>query len=63
MTTLNRRFVLLQLASTRKQAVVFVLCVALSMVTLVALSGFSDSVNRALLQDARKLHAGDIIVS
>ena len=60
---LNKRFVRRQLASSRKQAVVFVLCVALSMVTLVALGGFSASVNRALLQDARQLQAADIIVS
>jgi putative ABC transport system permease protein len=32
------------------------------MVTLVALGGFSDSVNRTLRQDARKLQAGDVIV-
>ncbi|MDH3674889.1 MAG: ABC transporter permease, partial [Anaerolineae bacterium] len=60
---LSKRFVWRQLASSRKQAVVFVLCVALSMVTLVALGGFSASVNRALLQDARQLQAADIIVS
>ncbi len=58
----HKQFVLRQLAGSRKQAVVFVLCVALSMVTLVALNGFSDSVNRALLNDARQLHAADIII-
>ncbi len=40
----------------------FVLCVALSLITLTALNGFSKSVNRSLLIDARKLHAADIII-
>jgi len=60
---LHKRFILRQLAGSRKQAIVFALCVALSIVTLVALGGFSDSVNRALAQDARKLQAGDIVIS
>ena len=34
----------------------------LSLVTLTALSGFSKSINRSLLEDAKKLHAGDIII-
>ncbi|MEM7346036.1 MAG: FtsX-like permease family protein [Chloroflexota bacterium] len=59
---LNRRFILRQLASAKKQSIVFVLCVALSMVTLVSLGGFSDSVNQVLTQDSRELHAGDIII-
>jgi putative ABC transport system permease protein len=59
---INKRFIYRQVASARKQAAVFVLCVALSMVTLVAISGFSDSVNRTLNQDARKLQAGDVIL-
>lgn len=56
--TLIRR----QLTSTGKQSIVLILCVALSMVTLVALRGFGDSVNRALLRDARSLQAADLIV-
>ena len=59
---LNKRFIRRQLASSRKQAVVFVLCVALSIITLVALGGFSAGVNRALQQDARQLQAADLIV-
>lgn len=46
-----------------KQAILFVLCVALSLTTLTAFSGFSKSVGRQLLDDARSLHAGDIIIS
>ncbi len=56
--TLIRR----QLTSTGKQSIVLILCVALAMVTLVALRGFGDSVNRALLRDARSLQAADLIV-
>ena len=40
----------------------FVLCVTLSMVSLIALNGFSASVNQSLMKDARQLNAGDVIV-
>lgn len=59
---LHRHFITRQITSTPRQSVVFVLCVILSMVSLVALGGFSGSVNRSMLRDARKLHAGDIII-
>ena len=55
-------FLVRQLMRSSKQALVFVLCVTLSLITLTALSGFSQSVRSALLKDARKLHAGDIII-
>jgi putative ABC transport system permease protein len=55
-------FIRRQVTSARKQSTVLVLCVALSMVTLVALRGFGDSVNRALLRDAQALQAADITV-
>jgi len=58
----HRHFIRRQLARSRKQAVVFVLCVILSMITLVALGGFRESVNESLLKDARELHSGDIII-
>lgn len=38
------------------------LCVVLSLVTLVSLSGFSRSVHSSFLKDARSLHAADIII-
>jgi len=59
---LHRRFILRQITSAPRQSVVFVLCVVLSMVSLVALGGFSGSVNRSIQKDARRLHAGDIII-
>ena len=43
-------------------AVVFILCVGMSLVTLTAFTGFSKSVNVSLLNDARKLQAADIII-
>ena len=38
------------------------MCVALSIVTLISLNGFSASVNTSLLNDAKTLHAADIII-
>jgi putative ABC transport system permease protein len=59
---LHPRFILRQIIHSRRQAVVFVLCVALSIVTLISLNGFSASVNISLLNDAKTLHAADIII-
>ncbi|RJQ55662.1 MAG: FtsX-like permease family protein [Desulfobacteraceae bacterium] len=55
-------FIMREIARSSKQAVVFCLCVALSLTSLTAFSGFSKSVYRTLSADARKLHAADIIV-
>ncbi|MBX3012740.1 MAG: ABC transporter permease [Caldilineaceae bacterium] len=55
-------FIRRQLTSTGNQSLVLISCVALAMVTLVALRGFGDSVNRALLRDARALQAADIVI-
>jgi putative ABC transport system permease protein len=54
--------ILRQVRRSSTQAGLFVLCVALSLTTLTAFSGFSRSVGRALLDDARTLHAADIII-
>ena len=51
-----------QLTGSLHQAAIFVLCVVLSLVTLVSLSGFSRSVHSSFLKDARALHAADIII-
>ncbi len=51
-----------QLTTARQHSVIFVLCVALALVTLVGLNSFGHSVNAALLADARKLQAADVIV-
>ena len=59
---LHPRFIVRQIVRSRRQAVVLVLCVALSIVTLISLNGFSASVNTSLLNDAKTLNAADIIV-
>ncbi len=59
---LHRSFIIRELTRSKKQGVVFVLCVVLSLVTLIALDGFSRSVNESMLKDARTLHGGDIII-
>jgi putative ABC transport system permease protein len=51
-----------ELSRSSRQAIVFCLCVALSLTSLTVFSGFSESVSRTLLIDAKKLHAADIIV-
>ena len=59
---LHKPFIRRQISQSKKQSAVFVLCVALSIVTLVSLNGFSRSVNDSLLKDARTLNAADIII-
>lgn len=57
------RLLFRQIRGSLRQSVVFILCVALSVVTLVSLGSFSRSVHSSLLRDARVLHAADIIIS
>ncbi len=59
---LHKHFIVRQIIRSRRQAAVFVVCVALSIVTLIALNGFSAGVHIALLNDARSLHAADVII-
>jgi len=59
---LNTRFIARQITGAKRQCALFVLCVALSMVTLVSLGSFSRSVQSSLLRDAQALHAADIII-
>ena len=59
---LNIHFIMRQITRSRRQAIVFVLCVALSIVTLISLNGFSASVNSSMLNDAKTLHAADIVI-
>jgi len=58
----NLRFIARQMTGAKRQCTVFVLCVALSMITLVSLGSFRESVESSLLRDAQSLHAGDIII-
>jgi putative ABC transport system permease protein len=59
---LNIHFIFRQIGGHAKQAFIFVLCVALSLLVLVSLGGFSSSVRTSMLKDARQLHAADIII-
>ncbi len=59
---LHKSFIRRQITRSGRQALVFVLCVTLSIVTIVALDGFGSSVNEAVLKDAKSLNGGDIIV-
>lgn len=54
--------VIRQVRRSSTQAILFVLCVALSLSALTAFSGFGRSVKQALQDDARILHAADILV-
>ncbi len=54
------RFLFRQINGSRKQAVIFVFCVALSLLTLASLGSFSNSVRNSMLNDARQLHGADI---
>jgi len=58
----NLRFIGRQITGAKRQCAVFVLGVALSMVTLVSLGSFSRSVNASLLRDAQALHAADVVI-
>ena len=57
---LHLRFIFRQIDSSRKQAIIFVLCVALSLLILTSLGGLSRNVRQLMLQDARQLHGADI---
>ena len=59
---LHYRFVTRQIRNSSRQSLIFVLCVALSLLILTSLGGFSSSVRSSMLKDARQLHAADIIV-
>lgn len=59
---LHFRFIRGEIRSLGKQAVLFTVCVALAMISLVAERGLSESVNNIMRQDARSLVAADIII-
>lgn len=61
-TSIHATFVYRQLLRPRKQTVLFLCCVALALVTLVALGGFDLGVKKSVWKDARALHGGDLIV-
>ncbi|MFH0783046.1 MAG: FtsX-like permease family protein [Pseudomonadota bacterium] len=59
---MNWRFLLREIVHSRGQAVVFILCVALSLVSIVAINSFRRDVRGVIAGDARSMHGGDIII-
>ena len=59
---IHTRFIIREMILAKKQALIFVLCAALSLTTIVALDSFKSNVNRSIFADARALHGGDIII-
>jgi len=59
---MNFRFLLREIVHSRGQAVVFILCVVLSLVSIVAINSFRRDVRGVIASDARSLHGGDIII-
>ena len=58
---MNLRFFFREIYHFKKQSLVFVLCVALSLVSIVAVNSFKREVLLSINSDARALHGGDII--
>jgi putative ABC transport system permease protein len=56
------RFIGRQIIQSRRQALVFTICVALSIVTLISLNGFSASVHNSMLEDAKTINGADIVI-
>lgn len=59
---MHLRFILREMAHSRGQVGIYICCVALSLISLVALNSFRRDIHHSLLDDARNLHGGDIIV-
>lgn len=59
---INLRFLLRELVHSKNQALIYILCVALSLVSLVAVNSFKRDIDRSIGVDAKALHGGDIII-
>ena len=60
---LNKTFIYRELRYGGWQAFIFVLCVALSLISLIVVNSFRRDIASAVVGDARALHGADIIVS
>lgn len=60
---MHLRLIIRQIMHARQQALVVVLCVALSIMGLVAIGGLRESVEASVSASARELAAGDIVIS
>lgn len=59
---IHPRFLFEEIRHGGKQALTFVICVALSIATLTALNSFKRDVHTSLIEEARALQGGDIII-
>ncbi len=59
---IHPNFIRRQLTTAPQQSIIFILCVALAIVTLVGLNSFGSSINRTLLGDAQALLAADAVI-
>src|SRR6056300_1369657 len=59
---IHYRFLLEELRYGGKQVLTFVVCVALSIATLTALNSFRRDIHGSLIDEARALQGGDIII-
>jgi len=59
---IHKSFIRHQIFRSKNQALLFIMFVVLSLLSMVALGGFSESIRYSLLKDARALHAADIII-
>lgn len=59
---MNIRFLFREIIHSRSQALVFIFCVMLSLVSIVAVNSFRRDVNESIIHDARQLHGGDVII-
>ncbi|SDO73745.1 ABC transporter permease [Desulforhopalus singaporensis] len=59
---MHLRYIYREIINSRGQAAVYILCVALSLVTIVAIDSFRRDIDTSLLSDAKNLLGGDIRV-
>jgi putative ABC transport system permease protein len=59
---IHKRFILRQLTRSGGQPVLFIACVMLSIVSLIAIDGLRNGIQKSLLQDIKSLHGADILI-
>ncbi len=59
---MNLRFMFREIVHSRSQALIFIFCVMLSLISIVAINSFRRDVRQAILSDAKALHGADIVV-
>ena len=59
---MNVRFLIREILHSKSQAAVFILCVALSLVSIVAINSLRRDVQQSIVSDARGLHGGDVMI-